>query len=156
MVGIAPRPSEASCECKLLTCWSDADITVGSDWRREIERALERTKVALLLVSPSFLSSDFISNHELPHLLKAALSAELRVFWIPLSHSLYQHTEINAYQAAHDPAHPLESLRKAQRNVALGFEGTGSSQEPEPPNRIRSSAPAPSSDPGVRSCGLHS
>ena len=106
-------------ERKLLSIWSDTDIQVGRDWRHDIEHALEHASAAVLLVSPSFLASDFVLKHELPQLLKAVRAHELRILWIPISHSLYQHTEIATYQAAHDPARPLDALSKAQRNKAV-------------------------------------
>ncbi len=43
-----------------LVRWDDSRIQPGDVWLKEIEGALERAQVALLLVSPDFLASDFI------------------------------------------------------------------------------------------------
>jgi len=43
-----------------LQRWDDSRIQPGDIWLEEIEQALERAQVALLLVSPDFLASDFI------------------------------------------------------------------------------------------------
>ena len=47
-------------------CWSDKDLCVGDDWRQSIQTALAETDFGLLLVSPAFLGSKFIVEHQLP------------------------------------------------------------------------------------------
>ncbi|HXU28974.1 MAG TPA: toll/interleukin-1 receptor domain-containing protein [Thermoanaerobaculia bacterium] len=53
----------------LLDVWDHSRIPVTTDWLPEIEGAITRAKVAVLLVSVDFLRSDFIRNQEVPEFL---------------------------------------------------------------------------------------
>ncbi|MFN6559194.1 MAG: COR domain-containing protein [Nostoc sp. ChiSLP01] len=101
-----------------MVVWDDSKIQPGANWREEIEKALAAAKVAVLLVSPDFLASDFIAENELPPLLDAAEAEGLTIIWIPLTYSGYEETEIEKYQSVHPPNQPLDSLNSAQENQA--------------------------------------
>jgi nucleoside 2-deoxyribosyltransferase len=50
----------------LIDLWVDTRLRAGDRWRKEIDNALQRAMVAILLVSADFLASDFITDNELP------------------------------------------------------------------------------------------
>ncbi|MGQ4646768.1 leucine-rich repeat domain-containing protein [Lyngbya aestuarii] len=102
-----------------LEVWDDTKIKSGAEWRPEIEKALAAARVAVLMVSPDFLASDFIFKNELPPLLDVAQSKGLTIIWIPFSYSSYEETEIEKYQAAHSPRQPIDSLTQSEQNKAL-------------------------------------
>jgi tetratricopeptide (TPR) repeat protein len=65
-----------------LEVWDDRRIATGDGWLAEIEQAMNRAAVAVLLISPDFLASKFIRGTEVPHLLKRRQEEGLRI--VPL------------------------------------------------------------------------
>jgi internalin A len=98
---------------------ADTSILRGSIWREDAMRAIDRALVVVLLVTPDFLASDFIHEHELPPLLKAAAEGGAKILWVPVRASSYKHTPLNNYQAVLDPSRPLASMSAAERDQAL-------------------------------------
>ncbi|MCB0198185.1 MAG: toll/interleukin-1 receptor domain-containing protein, partial [Anaerolineae bacterium] len=54
----------------LIDLWSVDQISAGAETAQVIDQAIARAKVAILLISANFLTSDFILNQEVPKLLK--------------------------------------------------------------------------------------
>jgi hypothetical protein len=53
-----------------IELWSDNEIQPGSEWRRDIDRALQAAEVVLLLISPDFMQSEFCYSVELRRALE--------------------------------------------------------------------------------------
>ena len=104
----------------LLDFWFDEDIEPGDDWFAAIEKAIDETRVAVLLISPDFLASEFIAEHELPRILKAAERGTLRVLPLYIAASnVGVMQDLSGFQGINDPQQPLASLGEADQDVAL-------------------------------------
>ena len=53
-----------------VTVWDDRQIEGGEQWYDEIEQAMADAAVAVCLISPDYLSSDFVIKEEVAYLLK--------------------------------------------------------------------------------------
>jgi hypothetical protein len=91
--------------------WEDSQIKPGQEWLKEIETAMNQTKVAIFLVSADFFASDFITNKEVPKLLETAKSEGaliLSVILRPCAFDLFP--DLNRYQAANNPSNPVSAM----------------------------------------------
>jgi len=99
--------------------WWDGFIAAGQTWREEIQQGLDAARVALLLVSPAFLASEFILKVELPTILNAAETQGVRILWCLVRNCWYKRTPIERYQAVHDPGKAWNALGEAELDALL-------------------------------------
>jgi len=64
----------------LIDLWSEDRIQGGSDWEQEIQQAMNRASVAILLISANYLNTPFILSRQIPVLLKRRKSEGLIIF----------------------------------------------------------------------------
>src|SRR5262245_28712446 len=62
-----------------ITLWSEDQIQPGTDWQQGITQAMAQADIALLLVTPHYLASDFIEKEEIPTLLARQTREDLRL-----------------------------------------------------------------------------
>jgi hypothetical protein len=106
----------------LISFWDDSRIQAGERWEQSIQKALDASCAAVLLVSQHFLVSTFITTCELPRLLSDAEREGKKIFWIPLSPSTVfeSHKEITVFEAlTEDPSISLAELSKPRRQRLL-------------------------------------
>jgi len=103
-----------------LDHWDDSRLQAGDLWRVEIEQALARAKIALLLVSPDFLASNFIDDVELPPLFKAAEREGLKILWVHLRPANWEsHEDIAKYQRVIPRSGAVSLLSDADQDEAM-------------------------------------
>ncbi len=64
----------------LLDLWDDRRIGAGDDWYEEIQKAMTKASVAILLVSANFLTSKFILEEEVSRLMEHREKEGMRIF----------------------------------------------------------------------------
>jgi hypothetical protein len=77
----------------ILDLWSDRSIGAGGNWYQEIEGAIARASVAVLLVSADFLTSKFICSEEIPRLLERRDKEGLRIYPVILKPCAWKHVK---------------------------------------------------------------
>jgi hypothetical protein len=118
-----------------ISCWSDRKLEIGDQWHENIQARLDRSKAVILLISPAFLSSQYVSTNELPLILSNAIAKGLLVIPILLSPSLFDEVEykypneesgphklrLSKFQPANPPSKTLVEMNEGeQKRVFLG------------------------------------
>ena len=100
----------------LIQLWSDTMIQSGDKWKEQIEGALSKAVIAVLLISADFLASDFIVNNELQPLLKSAEQKGTIIIPVILKPCRFlRESSISQFQAINDPSNPLCNLTEYDR-----------------------------------------
>lgn len=102
----------------LIDLWVDTRLRAGDRWKKEIEKALSKATVAILLLSADFLASDFITDNELPPLLRNAEEKGTKI--VPLIVKPCRFTRgktLRHFQAINDPKQALILLPSGTQEV---------------------------------------
>jgi hypothetical protein len=99
--------------------WFDRRIEPGRIWEAEIQQALERTVIAVPLVSAYFLHSDFINHEEIPRLLAAAENRGMMLVPVILSESGFERSALARFQAFNPVSRPLIQMTRGEQERTL-------------------------------------
>lgn len=89
----------------LIELWDDSKLAAGDRWKPSVEEALERARVAILLLTADFLASEFIVNKELPSLLSKAEAGGTLIIPIVVKPCRFRrHENLARFQAINDPS----------------------------------------------------
>ena len=101
--------------------WDDTKLKGGDKWKIEIEKAIAKANVAILLVSTDFLASDFISTDELPPLLRKAEEDGTRILPLIVSPCAFTMSEIGDFQDINNPEKTLADLGSDEAAIERAY-----------------------------------
>jgi tetratricopeptide (TPR) repeat protein len=115
---------------KQVRTWSDIAIETGERWHESIKTRLPNAKVAVLLISPAFLASEYIRNSELPVLLMNARNEGVIILPIILRRCLFtaakfkypdplagpEELSLSIFQSANSPDKPLNAMQEHEQD----------------------------------------
>lgn len=103
----------------LFSLQSDADILPGSNWEEEISRHLNTAQIILLLISPSFIASDYCYDREMVHAMERHFAGTICVIPIILRPvDSWKDAPFGILQALPRNGEPLTSKYWASRDDA--------------------------------------
>jgi len=103
---------------KYVDFWDDSMIVSGEKWHERIENAINQARIAILLLSADFFSSDFIINNELPPLLEAAENKGTVVLVVVLKPCLVEEFPlITRYQFINSPNDTIIQMDEASQEL---------------------------------------
>ena len=79
---------------------------------------MRNARVALFLVSDHLLGSEFVTQNEMPELLRMAEERGLRVVWVLLRPCFREECGLRSYQGA-NAKRPLSGLKAAERDKII-------------------------------------
>lgn len=82
-----------------ISAWYDRQIMPGSEWKNEINQHLVDAEIALLLISPDFIASDYCYDIEMRMALKRHFAGNLRIIPIILRPVDWQNSILGQIQA---------------------------------------------------------
>jgi hypothetical protein len=103
-----------------IRIWCDQDINPAQEWLDVIREKLGSTSAALLLISSTFLTSEFIRSHELPTVLDRAeerTEPPFLLLWVPLTRQDTIERDLLGrrllkFQALLNPKTPLNAISR--------------------------------------------
>src|SRR5438270_250774 len=90
-----------------IIIWQDQEIPAGANWKDQINTNLNEADLILLLVSASFIDSEYCWNEEVEVALERHKAGTARVIPIILKPADWQHTPLGQLQALPEEGKPV-------------------------------------------------
>ena len=108
----------------MITGWHDRKIIPGAEWEPEIDEYLNAAEIVLLLVSPSFMASNYSNEIEVRRAMERHEAKEARVIPVLLHPVTWEGAPFSKLQALPENAKPVTLWRnrdQALMNIAEGI-----------------------------------
>jgi tetratricopeptide (TPR) repeat protein len=109
---------------KVIANWHDRKILAGKEWDGEIDKHLETAQVILLLISPSFMSSDYCYDIEVTRAMERHKAGKALVIPIFLRPVMWKGAPFGELQGLPTDAKPVTDWSKRDKaflNIAEGI-----------------------------------
>ena len=109
----------------LISTWHDRDISAGTEWAQQIDIHLNTADIILLLISSSFMASEYCYSIEMQRALERHEQGEARVIPIHLRPVLFTDAPFAKFQFLPTNGKPVVDWRNRDRafvDIALGIE----------------------------------
>jgi hypothetical protein len=104
----------------ILDMWDDRQLGAGDDWHARIHEQMNSARIAVLLISSSFLTSKFIREEEVPKLFDRHEQEGMMVYPLLVKPCLWQEVDWLARMQLRPPeARPLASFKGAKVDEVL-------------------------------------
>ena len=103
----------------LIKVWSDQKIVASSRWREEIQKEIESSTIAVMLVSQYFLASEFIRDYERPMILERANKGGTHIVSLIIGYCQFEGSGLDGYQSINGPNKPLIAMTEAEQQKAM-------------------------------------
>jgi GGDEF domain-containing protein len=103
----------------LIDIWHDRDISPGTEWEHEVRKHLNEAQIILLLVSPSFLNSEFCYGIEMERAMERHISREACVIPVILHSVYWQDAPFGKLQALPANGKPITGRSWQNHNEAF-------------------------------------
>jgi hypothetical protein len=92
-----------------ISIWYDRLVTPGNEWVEEIDERFNQAQIIILLISPSYLASDYCYDIEMPKALERHISNTARLIPVILRSSDWMQTPFSKLQVLPENGKPLTS-----------------------------------------------
>lgn len=109
---------------ELIKVWDYGNVNPGTEWEREINEHLDKAQIILLLISASFLASNYCYTEQMQQAIKRHEREDARVIPVILRPVYWEEPPLDKLRALPDDNKPIPQWKpqdEGYKNVAVGI-----------------------------------